>query len=397
MDLDRVYGGVPRFRPEAPWSRRLALRMLRLVPARTENTAFGRVPTVADARGTAEIVFVCADPEALVPEGTQRRLVETLAARPFDLALPVSNESPDPALRCAPAVAYVTPGDLSEVAELMAAGEPVIEPVGHSDFPVFSVRRALLSQLPPGLPLAEVPGAAGGAIRRAVHRGAFVHRYGDLDASERPDLASRVPAGARRALDVGCSRGALAARLRERGVTEIFGIEPDAENARAAAQRYDHVVCARLDGVDGTDWKERFDAVIFGDVLEHLEDPGLALEKVLPWLSPRGRVIASVPNVGHAAVVADLLEGRFDYIPYSILSGTHVRFFTRRSLSDLFESCGYVLEEVSGTETPPTPRVQAWQERLEALRGNSEALLRNLDLTVSEFIVVARASRGVGE
>ena len=185
---------------------------------------------------------------------------------------------------------------------------------------------------------------------------------------------------------MGCCRGAAADSLRRRGVTEIVGIEPEPANARAAASVYDSVVCGRLEAVGGEEWTGRFDAILFGDVLEHLEDPGLALEQVRPWLSVRGRIIASVPNVGHTSVVADLLEGRFEYIPYSILSGTHVRFFTRSSLSDLFESSGYSPEEISGIEPRLTPRMSIWLERFAALSGGRR------DLGVSEFVIVARVA-----
>lgn len=390
MDLDRVYGGVPRFAQEAQWSRRLALRLLRRVPARVETVEFGRTPTVGSAGGAADVVFVCADPEALVPEICQRRLASAIAENHADLAVPVSNESPDPALKSAPGFDYATPSGLAEVAALVAesgAGRSAIE---RADFPVFAIRRSLLGGMPPELPLADVPRSARGA-RIAVDRGAYVHRYGDLGASERSDLADRVPTGARSVLDVGCARGASAGPLRARGVEEIVGIEPDAEDARFAESRYDRVVCGRLEGVRGEEWRGRFDAILFGDVLEHLEDPGQALEQVLPWLSPRGRVVASVPNVGNAAVVADLLEGRFDYIPYSILSGTHVRFFTRQSLADLFESSGYAPIEISGVESRPAPRVLAWRERLAKLSGGAG------DLAVTELVIVARADGGLAE
>ncbi len=108
MELDRVYGGVPRFSQEARWSKRLALRLLRAVPARLETDLFGEVPAVGAARGGSEVVFVCADPEALVPEISQRRLVRAVLERGLDLVFPVSNESPDAALRSAPAFSYVT-------------------------------------------------------------------------------------------------------------------------------------------------------------------------------------------------------------------------------------------------------------------------------------------------
>ena len=51
-------------------------------------------------------------------------------------------------------------------------------------------------------------------------------------------------------------------------------------------------------------------------------------------VTPGGRLVLSVPNVGHWAVVEDLLAGRWDYLPIGLLCYTHYRFFTRRTLAD---------------------------------------------------------------
>jgi SAM-dependent methyltransferase len=170
-------------------------------------------------------------------------------------------------------------------------------------------------------------------------------------------------------------------------VTEIFGIEPDPGDAAAAALVYDRVLAAPLEGIR-EEFSGRFDAILFGDVLEHLENPAAALDRVGPWLAEGGVVIASVPNVGHWSVIADLIEGRFDYVPYSILSGTHVRFFTRRTLEDLFEACGFAIPAIDTVRFPPSPLGEA---RLAHLRGYPGA---SPDLDVVEFLAVAGAARG---
>jgi len=210
-----------------------------------------------------------------------------------------------------------------------------------------------------------------------------VHRYGAMDASMRDDLAAKVPHGAGAVLDVGCSRGATADALRSRGVRRIVGIEPDAADAAAAAGAYDEVLAVRLEDVPhATELSGRFDAILFGDVLEHLVDPSDALVRVRPWLSERGVVVASVPNVGHWSIVDDLIRGRFDYVPYSILSGTHVRFFTRSTLIDLFEASGYRVREIDTQTLPASPEASKRRDRLAKFPGASA------DLDVTEFIAV---------
>jgi 2-polyprenyl-3-methyl-5-hydroxy-6-metoxy-1,4-benzoquinol methylase len=188
-------------------------------------------------------------------------------------------------------------------------------------------------------------------------------------------------------LDVGCSQGATAAALRAAGVAEILGIEPDPGDAALARAVYDTVIEAAVEDVRER-WEGRFDAILFGDVLEHLEDPSEALVRVRPWLSPSGRVIASVPNVANWAVIGGLLEGRFDYVPYATLSGTHLRFFTRTTAVDLFEACGYAVESVEGVTGTPSSEGQALIGRLASLPGTSS------DLAVLEWIVVARSVPG---
>jgi hypothetical protein len=97
-------------------------------------------------------------------------------------------------------------------------------------------------------------------------------------------------------------------------------------------------------------------------------------------------VVASLPNVGHWSILADLLAGHFDYIPYSILSGTHLRFFTRRTVVDLFEAAGYRVESIDGVRLTASPAGLEKLARLSTLPGASE------DLSVVEFLVVARAA-----
>ncbi len=386
--FDLVVGGVPRFRAEAPWSWRLLTRYLRDLPAARRTETPGRDPRVCDAAGDSPVLLVHADSEAYLLPAVAFRLLSALDAHPDTaMVLPVSNESGSAETRRAPPFQYLTPTLLEEAVELLGRETDALRPAHLAEAPVYAIRREALRDLPPDLPLRRVPEQAEAfGLPAAVDPGAYVHRYGEMDASAREDLAARVPAESRTVLDVGCSRGATAAALRGRGVGRIVGIEPDPEDAEAAALRYDEVLRCRLE--DAPAPREPFDAILFGDVLEHLGDPSDALVRVRPWLAPEGVVVASVPHVGHWSIIDDLLRGRFDYVPYSLLSGTHVRFFTRRTLEDVFSASGYRVTSIETVVVPPSPLGEARLARLRAFPSVSA------DLDVAEFLAVVRSDGG---
>ena len=95
-----------------------------------------------------------------------------------------------------------------------------------------------------------------------------------------------------RVLDIGAGRGRLVAELRRRGF-DAEGIEPSARSAGAAAAA--GVPVARRSIAEHQD--SGLDAVVLWHVLEHLDDPAAALERVRSWLRPGGLVLVGVPNV----------------------------------------------------------------------------------------------------
>lgn len=161
----------------------------------------------------------------------------------------------------------------------------------------------------------------------------------------------------RRVLELGCAGGALGAALKERhpGV-HVTGIEAGREAAAEAARRLDRVVCARIEDADlsapGFE-PGSFDAVIAGDILEHLVNPWAALHRLRPLLAPGAQLVASIPNVRNLQVVAPLLlEGRWTYAERGLLDVTHLRFFTFAEMQDLLRQTGFDLEGYSYILSP---------------------------------------------
>ena len=124
----------------------------------------------------------------------------------------------------------------------------------------------------------------------------------------------------KKVLDLGCASGYLASQLVRREC-DVVGVDVNPVAAEEARKYCTSVVVADLDETmlpelfDG----KVFDAVVFGDVLEHLHEPTRTLDEVRGLLSERGYVVASIPNVSHGAIRLALLSGRFDYQEIGIL------------------------------------------------------------------------------
>jgi 2-polyprenyl-3-methyl-5-hydroxy-6-metoxy-1,4-benzoquinol methylase len=160
-----------------------------------------------------------------------------------------------------------------------------------------------------------------------------------------------LPATATSVLDVGCSSGAFGSEVRKHGcVTRLIGLEPNEEAAELARSVYDEVVGGRFpDEIRQLPAGERYDAIYFNDVLEHMQNPELALAAVPALLTTTGVIIASIPNIRHVSVLAQLIvRDEWRYKESGILDATHLRFFTGRSIRRLFEDGGWEIERFEG-------------------------------------------------
>lgn len=203
----------------------------------------------------------------------------------------------------------------------------------------------------------------------------------------------------KKVLEVGPASGYITAALRERGC-RVTCVEKDPEAAEKAAQFAERMIVADIEEMDF--WQafceDRFDVVMFGDVLEHLLDPAAVLRRAREYLAAGGYVLASVPNVAHGSVRLSLMRGDFSYTDIGLLDRTHVKFFTRGTLRQLFLDAGLeprtwrrILVDPCGPEVGlreedyPPPLV-------EALRRDPEAL--TYQFVVEAYAQAARGKRG---
>ncbi|MHB1883267.1 MAG: class I SAM-dependent methyltransferase, partial [Acidithiobacillus sp.] len=163
-------------------------------------------------------------------------------------------------------------------------------------------------------------------------------------------IARRIPRGST-VLDVGCAVGMLGQYLTEHQGCSVDGIEGNAEAAEIARPFYRRIAVTDLESAVLRDVLEgvRYDRIVCADVLEHLRDPGQVLCQLSDLLTPSGKLLVSIPNVGHLGVFLELLSGDFRYREEGLLDQTHLRFFTQRSFLRLLAESGFSGQVVDRT------------------------------------------------
>lgn len=142
-------------------------------------------------------------------------------------------------------------------------------------------------------------------------------------------------------LEVGCACGATLLEIKNMYPnSNIYGIELN-DNAAAVGRNFADIRSENIESSELTYTEKSFDYIILGDVLEHLVNPGKVLENLKRYLKDDGIIIASIPNVMHYSVIKNLINGRWKYEDSGILDKTHLRFFTKEEILELFCNSGF--------------------------------------------------------
>lgn len=171
-----------------------------------------------------------------------------------------------------------------------------------------------------------------------------------------PTILATIPQSASRVLEIGCGAGALGAKYLStvNPNCEYWGVEYVPEAARQAEKALHKVITGSIeaDSTYAVLPEGYFDVLIFGDVLEHLREPWDVLKRLTKHMKADGQCIACIPNVQHWSIFRNLLAGNWKYEDSGLMDRTHLRFFTRKSMVDMFNANGWRV-------TAETPRIFA--------------------------------------
>ena len=185
------------------------------------------------------------------------------------------------------------------------------------------------------------------------------------------EILTRLPPS--RILDLGCDDGSMGERLRLAG-HDVTGV--DLHKLDGVGERLDRFVEFDLNFGIPPEVGGDYDVVLAADILEHVRRPDRLLADIRSCLSPTGRVVTSVPNMGHWYPRIRVASGRFDYDRRGILDASHLRFFTRASFERLVRAGGFEIRhrdavgipfEVSDRGSPEAPKTSNVRRAIEAI------------------------------
>lgn len=142
-------------------------------------------------------------------------------------------------------------------------------------------------------------------------------------------------------LDFGCGKGEIIKEMKKiNAKARYIGVDVSEEGLKKAKENVSDATFSLIsDGGIIPLEKESVDFVFSSEVIEHVYDTENAIKEIARVLKPGGSVLMTTPFHGFLKNIAIVFFGfdkHFDPI------GSHIRFFSKKTLSDLFFRYGLI-------------------------------------------------------
>jgi 2-polyprenyl-3-methyl-5-hydroxy-6-metoxy-1,4-benzoquinol methylase len=143
-------------------------------------------------------------------------------------------------------------------------------------------------------------------------------------------------------LDFGCGSGYFLKHATAAG-WEAIGFDVGATAIESCKRQHLRAECD-LDRLAGL----QFDAIVFNQVFEHIDEHGTVLAGAARLLSDKGRIFVIVPNAGslRAQLSAPLLSRHFGFDERYRAFPIHLSYFTLLTLRSILRNHGFEVEQV---------------------------------------------------
>lgn len=170
-----------------------------------------------------------------------------------------------------------------------------------------------------------------GALMSFKGTPAQIATYRDV-ARQRVEKISAKLGPLDRVLEVGAGYGYFLAATRAAGATQVYGIEPSADgvaHAQGTLSLGDHIINAPLFEAPPPPFAPQV-TVLF-HVLEHLADPGAALDRLAEWIPESAALVIEVPDTAADWSSMGLINFHL----------SHASYFRAETLTDLLRRHGF--------------------------------------------------------
>lgn len=143
-------------------------------------------------------------------------------------------------------------------------------------------------------------------------------------------------------LDLGCGNGWLTAALARCGF-DACGLDCSQSGIAIARSAHHDVpfVLANAMHPPAPELRDRFDAIVAVETVDHVAQPRLLLMHARQMLRPGGLLLLTVPYHGYLKNLGLALSGRFDLRLQALEDHGRLKFFSRRTLGVLVQECGF--------------------------------------------------------